>query len=433
MASSQVPTGLLGDVPVQKIANAARSTPFYLYDVASMRRAARELTGAYGATKAKVFYAVKANSAGPVVRAFAEEGCGADVVSGAEIDLAVQASVLPENIVFSGVAKTDREIQHAITLGGVGIRSICAESVEELLRIAQIAKSLSRKANVSIRINPEIAEDDLHTHKHIATGHDAAKFGIARVDLPAAFRVISNSEHLRFVGIACHAGSQFTETAAYLAAADILFAIALELPEPLRSTLQTIDTGGGFGIDYGEGCDVRPKHFIEAVVQKAKTLGLDRYTLGCEPGRALVAPYGILVARVIQTKRTPYDGPTRKRWLMVDAGMNDLLRPALYQAKHRVAPLGQWSGDDVTMRVVGPVCESSDDFGDHVLPEIPGSHVVFRDAGAYGFTMASEYNGRMLPDEYFWDGKVVSSLFSDSPWGARRLSETPNPLAEVGL
>jgi diaminopimelate decarboxylase len=381
-------------------------SPTYVYDVDGIARDAEELQGSFGAQRHHVCYAVKANSAGPIVRALAARGCGADVVSGGELLLALRCGVGAERIVYSGVGKTEDELDLAI---GHGILALQVESVEEVSRIAARAKGLGKRARVSLRINPEIDPDELATHAHIATGHDEAKFGIARADLADALAAVDAAgSSVELVGLSAHVGSQFTRTDEYLASARILFDVAREV-RPVHP-LQFVDTGGGFGIDYGAGCPVRPADFVRATCTLLRERGLADLSLHVEPGRSLVAAHAVLLAQVIQRK-VPRGGA--RKWLVIDAGMNDLLRPALYQAKHRIEPLDvgpSGPGPLTELRVVGPVCESSDDFGAHMLPEAPFSAVALLDAGAYGYTMASLYNGRALAAEVFLSGgRVVAA------------------------
>jgi diaminopimelate decarboxylase len=253
---------------------------------------------------------------------------------------------------------------------------------------------------VSIRVNPGVEEEALGTHKHIATGHDEAKFGVAVDDVPRAIDLAASSAHLSLVGMTCHVGSQLTQVAPYVEAARTLFGLARHAMT--RAPLAFVDTGGGFGIDYGNGCPANPGDFVRAVRAAQKDAGLEKLALHVEPGRALVAAHGVLVARVIQPK---VSGP--RRWLMIDAGMNDLMRPALYQARHRVVPLSPPAKLVAPWRVVGPVCESSDDFGVQELPDPAPELVALLDAGAYGSSMASRYNGRALPAEAFVRGGAI--------------------------
>jgi diaminopimelate decarboxylase len=405
---------LLGGVNLAEVAGQL-GTPTYVYDLDAIETGARELDDAFEGAPHLIAYAVKANSAGGVVRALAAAGCGADIVSGAELRVAVACGVSPDRVIYSGVAKTDDELDLAIASGPRGIGAVQVESSEEIARLEARARAAGRKARAGIRINPSV---DLRgsTHANIATGHDTAKFGIARVDLPRAVQLFESSPHLVLVGIGAHAGSQCTSTAQYGETARTLFGVVRSLrgDGALRS-LAFVSTGGGFGIDYtGERGDLpRPRDFVATARSEQRAAQLDDFALYIEPGRSLVGPHGVLLARVIQSKMS-----AAARWIMIDAGMNDLLRPALYQAKHRVVPLevpaqsaqGADARSSIPWRVVGPVCESSDDFGEHPLPVQPVRAVALLDAGAYGYVMASEYNGRRVPVEAFVrGGRVVSA------------------------
>jgi diaminopimelate decarboxylase len=394
---------VLGAVSLADIARDARfGTPAYVYDLDAIAAEARDLHAGFDGAAHLVAYAVKANSAGPIVKALAGEGCGADVVSGAELTLALRCGIAPDRVVFSGVAKTDAELDLAIGSGPAGIGAIQVESVEEIARIAERAKAVGRVARVSLRINPAVDMVALDTHSYIATGHDEAKFGVPLASVPDALDRLSRSPEVELVGVGSHVGSQLTATDGYLASARALFAFAADVRA--RFALAFVDAGGGFGIDYGEGCSVRPADFIRATRALQKEMGLGDLALYCEPGRSLVGAHGVLVARVIQRKIAE-----PRRWTMIDAGMNDLMRPALYQARHRIVPVAFDASAIVRpSRVVGPVCESSDDFGIHDLPDGALREVAILDAGAYGYSMASRYNGRALPAEVFVrDGAIA--------------------------
>ncbi len=396
-------------------------TPAYVYDVDAIAGQARALDAAFGGAPHLVAYALKANTAGAVVRALGEVGCGMDVVSGAELLVALACGIDPRRIVYSGVAKTDAEIDRAIGAGPDGIGAVQIESVEEIARVAARARALGRTVRVSLRVNPSV-DVTRATHKHIATGHDEAKFGVPRADVGRAVALVEVCPSLSLVGVATHAGSQFMSAAPYVDAARVLFGIVRALRDEGRArSLEYVDTGGGFGVDYaapapshagpevaavGRGAGPSPEDFVRAAQSEQRAYGLGDLTLYVEPGRSLVAPFGVLVARVIQVKVA-----ASARWLMIDAGMNDLLRPALYQARHRIVPLDRAVDPTAALpwRVVGPVCESSDDFGEHLLPSEPPSAVAILDAGAYGYTMASVYNGRQLPVEVFVRGGRVAS------------------------
>jgi diaminopimelate decarboxylase len=417
----------LGGVRLAEIARDARmGTPSYVYDLGAIAAEGRALTAAFEGAAHLVAYAVKANSAAPIVRVLAREGCGADVVSGGELQLALACGVAPEKIVYSGVAKTDDEIDQAIYAGDRGIDALQLESVEELLRIDGRARASARRARIAIRVNPGVEKDAVGTHSHVVTGHDEAKFGVAKDDIAAALSLANRSKHLELVGVSAHVGSQLLRTDPYVEAGRVVFDVARAARER-GATLEFVGTGGGFGIDYGNGRPQSPADFVRAIRAEQRAAGLGDLALHVEPGRSLVAAHGVLLARVIQTKRTPHASESPERaWLIIDAGMNDLIRPALYQARHRIVPLEATRRELRSYRVVGPVCESSDDFGEH--PDLADAgFVAILDAGAYGYTMASRYNGRPLPAEVFIrDGKVVAITERAAPdaWVNGRLRTT---------
>ncbi len=403
---------LSGTAVIELIKAASVSTPAYLYDLDAIAAATRDLVSGFGGAPHVVAYAVKANTAGSVVRTVADAGGGADVVSGGELEVALGAGIDHARIVMSGVAKLDDELDLAIARGILGIQ---IESVEEIARIAARARAMGESAKVSLRVNPDV---EIDSHAHIATGHDEAKFGVVQNDLPAAFAAIDKAgTALSLVGVSTHVGSMLKTPAPYLESARVVCRVAKERLAA-GAPLRFVDFGGGFGIDYGGKPVDPPRAFAQAAVALLKEQGLGDLTLVVEPGRALVGPFGILVARVVQGKESG-----ERRFCMVDAGMNDLVRPALYQARHRVEPLRREPGGS-EWQVVGPVCESADDFGLHQLGSPLPEYVLMRDAGAYGFTMASEYNGRALPAEVFVRAGRVESV-SPSPgvsaWVKRRL------------
>lgn len=401
-------------------------TPAYAYDLDAIGASARALSAGFGGAPHLITYAVKANTAGPILRTLLAAGCGAEVVSSGELAAALAAGFAPDTIQYSGVAKRDDEIDRALCAGDRGILAIQMESIEEIARVAARARALGRRARIGLRVNPDIEAD---THAAVATGHDEAKFGIPLDDLPAAWDALRVAPELDLQGLSCHIGSQLTDTAEYLAAADLLIDVAAAR-EAAAGPLTFIDFGGGFGIDYGAGCRASPADFAAAVAARVAASSLRGRTISVEPGRCLVAAHGVLCASVVMAKRTLAAAP--RRWLMIDAGMNDLLRPALYAALHRIEPIDRLpppDGEGQPYVVVGPVCESSDDFGEHRFAEPLPRRVIIRDAGAYGYTMASEYNGRPLPQEIFLrGGRVVaaSTPRSVDEWVRDRLEMTPS-------
>ena len=385
-------------------------TPCYVYDLSGIASNAEALTRSIE-SRDTAAYAVKANSAATVLRTLRESGTGADVVSGGELQLALTCGFSPDRIVMSGVAKQDDEIDRAVA---AGIRALQVESVEELARIAARARSIGQRANVSLRINPSVTVD---THANIATGHDAAKFGVQSAELAAAWDQIDQSPNLNPIGVSTHIGSLLRDIEPYLKSAKTVCEVA-RARGAAGKPLNYVNFGGGFGVDYGPGAVPSPAEFATAARELMTREGVADHDLVMEPGRSLVAPFGVLIASIVQPKIT-----AKGRWAMLDAGMNDLLRPALYQAHHRIESIKE-TPSGLPWRVVGPVCESSDDFGQHRISDDLPEVVVIRDAGAYGFVMASEYNARPLPSEVFVkDGAVVQVSQSPGPdaWLRSRL------------
>lgn len=413
---------VLGGIRLQWILQSGDiQTPAYVYDVDAMAAEARALEETFGETPHLVVYAMKANSAPPILRALRKAGCGGEVVSGGELAVALGCGFDPERILYSGVGKMAWEMDRALGAGDRGILALQLESVEEIGRVNARAAAVGRRARISLRLNPGVEAD---THAHVATGHDEAKFGVALGELGAAWEALDRAPHVELVGLSCHVGSQLTQTDEYLSAARVVLGVATQRQHS-HPTLTFIDFGGGFGIDYGTGCTTRPADFARAAVKLLAGSELAGLRLVVEPGRSMVASHGVLCASVIGAKRRRGQGQDERRWLIIDAGMNDLIRPALYAARHRIEPIaGSVVSDAPGYRVVGPICESSDDFGEHPFATTP-EHVVIRDAGAYGYTMASEYNGRALPTEVFISGgriAAVSRPRSVETWVAERLS-----------
>jgi diaminopimelate decarboxylase len=373
------------DVPLAKIADAV-GTPFYCYSQATIERHYRVFTEALSGLDATVCFSVKSNGNLAVLRTLAKLGAGADVVSGGELTRALIAGMSPANIVFSGVGKTEAEIEQAIV---AGIRSINAESVPELDAINRVAKRLGKTATVTLRINPDV---DAHTHAKITTGRYENKFGI---EWTAAHQVIAEARDLgnvRIVGLAVHIGSQLTELEPFREA----FIRVRDLVAMLRAdgvAITHLDLGGGLGVPY-DGSETPPPADYGKIVRE--TVGDLGCRLAFEPGRLIVGNAGVLVTRVIYVK----DGATR-RFVIVDAAMNDLLRPALYDAKHEIVPVCATNEAPELVDVVGPVCETGDTFATQLAlaPVKAGDLLAIRTAGAYGAVMSSTYNSRDLVPE----------------------------------
>ncbi len=379
-------------VPLDSIA-AAVGTPVYVYSAEVMRERLHGFQAAFANRQALFCYAVKANSNIAVIKTLAAAGAGADTVSAGEIERALTAGVPPARIVFAGLAKTDEEIRFAL---GLGIMQFNVESVPELLRISALATECGTTAPIALRINPDV---DAGTHDKITTGRKDDKFGIPHADAAGLYGLAQTLPGIAPVGLHLHIGSQITDLEPFRRA----YARGVALFAELRAggvSLRRLDLGGGFGVRYRDEEPVSAAAFA-ALVEKL-VQGLD-VELVFEPGRALVAEAGVLVASVIYRKESG-----DRRFLVLDAGMNVLIRPALYGAYHEVRPLAEPASAArlERMDLVGPICESSDVFGrDRVLPLLDaGDRVAFMAAGAYGSVMASDYNSRSGAAEVLVEG-----------------------------
>jgi diaminopimelate decarboxylase len=379
-------------------------TPLYVYDAAMMRERYRALAEACGDYPHDIHYAIKANATLAIVRLMRACGARADANSGGEIDVALRAGFAPHEIVFTGVGKSPEELERAITLG---VKAINAESPGEVERIAAIAaRHRDTVARVAIRINPDV---DAESHPHISTGLRTNKFGMS-IDAARALAVeIERYPSLRLVGLHVHIGSQITKTAPLTRAVTSLAALAKELIAA-GVELEHLDIGGGLGIPYQAGQTVvSPREYIDAILPPVRETGL---TLVLEPGRWIVGPAGALLTRVVDLKAQPPDATGEPRWFVIaDAGMTDLLRPALYSAWHDIAAVTPRPGPDRLCDVVGPVCETTDTLGSgRRLPPVEvGDLLIVRDAGAYGSVMASNYNRRTVPAEVLVDGAAAGA------------------------
>ncbi len=366
-------------------------TPFYCYSAGLVRARYRALDEAFASVPHAVHYALKANSTLAFVRLLRGLGAEADANSGGEIDVALRAGFIPGQIVFTGVGKTRDELERAVALG---VKTINAESAGELERIDAIARAQGTRARVALRVNPDI---DAQTHPNISTGTKRNKFGVALEASAEVCRLAATRPGLEFVGLHAHVGSQITSVGPLRRAAEALAGLARELAASgLR--LEHLDVGGGMGIGYDGGAGLEATAYAREIIEATRGLGV---TLLVEPGRWLAAPAGVLVARVVDVKTHPGG----RRFVVLDAGMTELLRPALYQAFHRIVPLVDDGRAMVVCDIVGPVCESSDSFGvDRELPDpAVGDLVAVLDTGAYGAVMASNYNRRPLPPEVLAD------------------------------
>ncbi|MBB5694144.1 diaminopimelate decarboxylase [Muricoccus pecuniae] len=386
---------VMEEVPLVHIAREV-GTPTWVYSAGTLRRRHGALRDALAEAglDASLHFAAKANDSLAVLRVLAAEGAGADVVSEGELRAARAAGIPADRIVFSGVGKTEREIALALE---EGILQINAESAEEVERISAVAAAMGRVAPVSLRINPDV---DARTHAKISTGLAENKFGIAYTDAAALYARMASLPGIRPIGLAVHIGSQITEgMAAYRAA----YARVAEMAAALMGRglpVERLDCGGGLGIPYRDEVPPSPAALAGAIKATLGPLGLP---VMLEPGRWIAGPAGVLLASVVLQKR----GQNR-RFVVLDAAMNDLVRPAMYEAWHGILPLAPdlLHAPLAPADVVGPVCESGDTFArGRDLPDLPpGALVAFLDAGAYGATMSSTYNARPLAAEVMVDG-----------------------------
>ena len=377
-------------VPLSDIA-AGVGTPCYVYSAAAMRDAYTRLDSAFGDYPHAIHYALKANSSLAIVRVLKEQGCGIDANSMGEVDIALRCGFAPEQIMFTGVGKSSEELSRAIALG---LKAINVESPGELDRLDSLAREQRVVTRVALRVNPDI---DARSHPHISTGLKTNKFGVPIESAPAIFNEIRRRPGLEAVGVHSHIGSQISALEPLLKAA----AAAVDLALALRHDgvrLRHVDFGGGVGISYDGQPAIDSAEYARALVDIIRPSGL---TALVEPGRVLVGPAGLLVARVVDVKR--FEGA--RQFVVLDAGMTELMRPALYGAFHRIEPVRARDGDSITADIVGPVCESTDTFARdrQLAPVEVGDLMAIRDVGAYGAAMASTYLRRPLPPEVLVD------------------------------
>lgn len=369
-------------------------TPTYVYSRRALQEAAGAWMAALSGRDALVCFAVKANPNLAVLDVLAQAGCGFDIVSGGELARVKAAGADTRRVVFSGVGKTASEIEQALE---ADILCFNVESEAELVMIERVAAACGARARVSLRVNPDV---DARTHPYISTGLKDNKFGIAYEQAPALYRKAAASAHLQVVGIDCHIGSQITEVAPFVdAASRVLDLVDVLQQEGIR--LQHIDLGGGLGIRYRDEVPPTVQTLVGALTACIDARGHGDKTLLFEPGRAIAAHAGALLTRVILTK-----AGASKHFAVVDAAMNDLMRPALYDAWMDVWPLHERAGQTSGYEIVGPVCESGDWLArDRPLVLEAGDVLVLADSGAYGMSMASNYNSRPRAAEVMIDGE----------------------------
>ena len=383
------------EVPLKRIAREV-GTPAYVYSLATLRRHFQVFDQAFASVPHIVCFSVKANSNLALLRAFAKQGSGFDIVSGGELFRALKAGGDPKKIVFSGVGKKKDEIEYALD---AGILMFNVESDEELTALNEIAASVGKKAPISLRVNPDV---DPQTHPYISTGMKKAKFGVDIKKSLDTYKKAVLLENIDVVGVDCHIGSQLTSLTPFV---DALAKVREYLDRVLAGEMKKegaqiryLDLGGGLGINYNDETPPLPDAYAKAIIEGLQ--GLD-VTLILEPGRVIVGNAGVLLTEVQYVKETE-----TKKFVIVDAGMNDLIRPALYGSYQAIRPAVESKAETIIADVVGPICESGDFFAKdrEIARPKRGDLLAVMSAGAYGFTMASNYNSHPKPPEVLVDG-----------------------------
>lgn len=368
------------DVSVEEIADKV-GTPFYLYSHATLKRHFQAFSTAFEGIDNLICYSAKANTNLAVLKLFADLGCGLDIVSGGELYRGLKSGFAPDRVVYSGVGKSTNEIDYALENG---ILMFNVESLVELELINQRAGRLNKRAPIAIRVNPNV---DPKTHPYISTGLKKNKFGISAEAAIEGYRAARRLDHIDVVGVACHIGSQITESDPFKAALSSLKALIKELKQ-MGINIKYLDMGGGLGITYADEKPPPIHEYADTIIAQLKDKDL---TLVLEPGRVLVGNAGILVTKVLYRKTGGV-----KNFVIVDAGMNDLMRPTLYNAFHAIEPVVNSGNDLIVADVVGPICESSDFLAvDRSMAGVDGGDLLaVMSAGAYGYVMSSNYCSR---------------------------------------
>ena len=382
-------------VPLKQIAREV-GTPAYVYSLATLKRHFKVFNEAFAGVRHIVCFSVKANSNLALLRAFAKEGSGFDIVSGGELFRVLKVGADPKKIVFSGVGKKKEEIEYALNSG---ILIFNVESEQELLVLNEIASAIGKRAPISLRVNPDV---DAQTHPYISTGMKKAKFGVDIKKSLDTYRKAISLKNVEVVGVDCHIGSQLTSITPFV---DALAKVREYLDRVLAGEMKKegaqiryLDLGGGLGINYHDETPPLPDEYAKAIIEGLE--GLD-VTLILEPGRVIVGNAGILLTEVQYIKETD-----TKKFVIVDGGMNDLIRPALYGSYQAIQPVIENKAQKIVADIVGPICESGDFFAkDREIPRPQrGDLLAVMSAGAYGFTMASNYNSHPKPPEVLVDG-----------------------------
>jgi diaminopimelate decarboxylase len=418
------------DVDLARVADQF-GTPLYVYSAGTILDHYSRLDAALAQLDHLICYAVKANSNRAILKLLVDAGAGFDVVSGGELFRAINAGADPQKCTFAGVGKSREEIEYALEQR---VHSFNVESEAELELIEQIAGAKKLRAPIALRVNPDV---DPHTHKYISTGSHENKFGIALADAPRIYERAAKMANIDIVGIQMHIGSQITEAEPFAAAINKVAPLARDVKSKYK--IKFFSIGGGMGIIYrralesgsgkwwhdhgGESSAFSVKDYANAIVPPLRELGL---RVLVEPGRFIVGNAGVLLTRVLYIK-----SPGQKKFAIVDAGMNDLIRPALYQSYHEIIPVNQTKSEREMkiskIDIVGPVCESGDFFAlDREMPELrEGDLLAIMSAGAYGFTMASNYNSRPLPAEALVCGDKVQLIRKRQTWDDLVRDEAP--------
>jgi len=389
-------------VALSKIAEKV-GTPAYVYSLSAFEERYKEIDRAYKSVPHLVAYSLKANGNLSVVSALAKLGSGADVVSGGELFKARKAGVAANKIIFAGVGKTDDEIAYALK---EGIRYFNVESIPEILAINAVAAKLHKIAPIAIRFNPDV---DPHTHHYITTGKKETKFGVFLGDVAKVIKAVRQSKSVQWTGVHAHIGSQMTQTAPVGRAAKVVEQLVIRLRKE-GFPIHTVNLGGGYGIEYHNEKAPKPSQYASLVLPVIKRLNA---TLVLEPGRFISGNSGVLLSRVTYVKQSG-----SKTFYILDSGMGELIRPSLYEAYHRIAPVVGPQKPVLTVDVVGPICESGDFFAKgRKLPVMKrGDLAVIFSAGAYGSVMGSTYNARPLPPEVVVRGTKFSVARQRQTW-----------------
>ena len=379
------------EVSIKRIADEI-GTPFYLYSFHTLENHFKVFDSALDGIDHLTCFSVKAASNLALLKTFINLGGGADIVSGGELFRALNANADPNKIVFSGVGKQIKELEYALK---TGILMFNVESPSELTTLNQVASRLGKKAKIALRVNPHI---DPKTHPYISTGLKKNKFGIETAQAIENYREAKKLEHLEIIGVDCHIGSQITELNPFVEAIRKLKDLVLLLKEE-NIAIKYIDLGGGLGITYQQEQPPHPREYAKVLIEEMKDLNC---TLILEPGRVIAGNAGILVSKVLYLKQG-----TEKSFVIVDAAMNDLIRPSLYDAFQAIQPVVNTGGGEMIADIVGPICESGDFLAkDRKIPGLkPNDLIAVMSAGAYGFTMSSNYNSRPRVPEILVEGK----------------------------